>query len=202
MKTNKITGTSTYFILSLILLLLFFMLVFLVTIWLLERIPLLQEQIDISKEIEYVHNKIDPILSKEIGKIIKKYSLHYSLPPELIIAIINTESTFNPSATSKKGAKGLMQIFSSAHPKKVKGLKDNELYYIDNNIRIGCWIFSEYYKGNVEKALTRYLGENNDRYIRRILKTFADIVIWKTRELKKIQIKNERIKRINANLHL
>jgi len=165
------------------------------------NIPLLEERIDINKIIEYVDPRIDPILSKEIGKAIEKYSSHYSLPPELIISIIKIESTFNPFATSKKEAKGLMQVLFSAHPKKIKGLKRNELYHIDNNIRIGCWIFKEYYEGDIEKTLSKYLGEHNDRYIRRILKTFTDITIWKTGKLKEIHVRNERIKKININLH-
>jgi soluble lytic murein transglycosylase-like protein len=38
------------------------------------------------------------------------YAVQYRVPPELIAALIDVESRWNPRAVSNKGAKGLMQL--------------------------------------------------------------------------------------------
>ena len=49
----------------------------------------------------------DPILA---ARIVKQYAAHYRVPPELIAALIDVESRWNPRAVSDKGAMGLMQL--------------------------------------------------------------------------------------------
>ena len=41
---------------------------------------------------------------------VRKYAAHYRVPPELIAALIDVESRWNPRAVSNKGAMGLMQL--------------------------------------------------------------------------------------------
>jgi soluble lytic murein transglycosylase len=41
---------------------------------------------------------------------VKRYAAHYNVPPELIAALIDVESRWNPRAVSNKGAVGLMQL--------------------------------------------------------------------------------------------
>ena len=48
-----------------------------------------------------------PLLYEEY---IEKYSEQYSVPKEIVCAVINTESSFDSSALSEAGAMGLMQI--------------------------------------------------------------------------------------------
>lgn len=107
--------------------------------------------------------------------IIDKYCEKYNLRPELIFAIINTESGFDANEVSPKGAKGLMQIMKNTAD--WAAAKENiENYDYDNitspelNIHIGCWYISWLYKnfetkevvlaaynagsGNVEKWLS------------------------------------------------
>ncbi|MGL5569261.1 MAG: lytic transglycosylase domain-containing protein [Cetobacterium sp.] len=59
----------------------------------------------------YYHQKI---LNKEMADIIYqdviRFSREFDVDPALITAIIESESNFNPTALSPKGAKGLMQI--------------------------------------------------------------------------------------------
>lgn len=47
---------------------------------------------------------------REIARSIVEVSRHYDLPPELILAVIFTESRFDVYAESPKGAVGLMQL--------------------------------------------------------------------------------------------
>lgn len=41
---------------------------------------------------------------------VRRYAAHYRVPPELIAALIDVESRWNPRAVSEKGAMGLMQL--------------------------------------------------------------------------------------------
>jgi soluble lytic murein transglycosylase-like protein len=44
------------------------------------------------------------------GRLVRQYAAHYRVPPELIAALIDVESRWNPHAVSSKGAIGLMQL--------------------------------------------------------------------------------------------
>lgn len=43
-------------------------------------------------------------------RFVQQYAVHYHIPPELIAALIDVESQWNPRAVSNKGAMGLMQL--------------------------------------------------------------------------------------------
>ena len=82
-----------------------------------------------------------------------------SLPPELVLAVIQVESNFDPWAISVAGAQGLMQIM----PFWLEELDrpDDNLFHIDTNLRMGCTILRYYYdmeKGDLTRALARYNG--------------------------------------------
>lgn len=47
---------------------------------------------------------------REIESLIQEASRSHNVPPSLVKAVIRVESNFNPSATSPKGAQGLMQL--------------------------------------------------------------------------------------------
>ncbi len=96
--------------------------------------------------------------------------------PSLIAAMIVKESRVRPRARSKY-AHGLMQIYWRVHKKSIvrafpwiKTLED--LLTPKNNIMVGTWIFSNYLKqakGDVNKALHRYLGTSGNRYVSKIM---------------------------------
>jgi soluble lytic murein transglycosylase-like protein len=74
-----------------------------------------------------IHNKIS---AREIEPWIKWASQNHKLPSALIKAVIRVESDFNPSATSPKGAQGLMQLM----PGTAKDLQVTNPYGIRENI--------------------------------------------------------------------
>ena len=47
---------------------------------------------------------------QELETLIQEASRSHNVPPSLVKAVIRVESNFNPSATSPKGAQGLMQL--------------------------------------------------------------------------------------------
>ena len=91
-------------------------------------------------------------------------NVHYeatraNLPPELVLAVIETESNFNRWAISVVGAQGLMQIMPFWLNEI--GRKGDNLFSIRTNLRFGCTILRHYLdkeKGDWNRALARYNG--------------------------------------------
>ena len=82
-----------------------------------------------------------------------------NLPPEMVLAVIQTESNFNRWAISVAGAQGLMQVM----PFWLKeiGRDGDSLFSVKTNLRLGCTILRHYLdkeKGDWTKALARYNG--------------------------------------------
>ncbi len=108
--------------------------------------------------LDMVPNSIQ-IRAKKYFEKVKKYSKEYNLDPALILALIHTESAFNPKAFSRRPdgtpmACGLMQIIPTqagrdAHKAlwgKDKIVKPEFLYDADNNLKMGTWYFNSLIK--------------------------------------------------------
>lgn len=77
-----------------------------------------------------VGRKVSP---SELEPVVEKASCHYNLPPTLIKAVIRVESNFIDTATSPKGAQGLMQLM----PGTAKDLQVRNPYDVRENIWAG-----------------------------------------------------------------
>jgi soluble lytic murein transglycosylase-like protein len=80
------------------------------------------------------------------------------LPPDLVLALIEVESRFDPWAVSPAGAVGLMQVMPF-WPREL-GVQ-NQLVRVESNIRMGCEILRFYLRAenhNWQRALARYNG--------------------------------------------
>ncbi|OIB04563.1 phage tail tape measure protein [Paenibacillus sp. LC231] len=111
--------------------------------------------------------KTNSLTQTEYYDQINKYAEQYLVNPNLIAAIIKTESSFNPTARSAAGAQGLMQLM----PATAKSLGVNNSYDPAQNIEGGTRHFARLlnkYKGDVELALYAYnAGEGNvDKWIK------------------------------------
>lgn len=97
--------------------------------------------------------------------LIKKYSKRFELSPTLVAAVIYSESRFNPEATSRAGARGLMQVMPSTGRGIARGLGEDfsvtNLYDPETSIRYGCYYLrdlSDRYDNNVDLVLAGYNG--------------------------------------------
>lgn len=93
--------------------------------------------------------------AKKFQSIVNKYAVEQKVPSELVFAIIETESMFNPVARSAVPAFGLMQLVPNSGAleayrylfNKNKIVSDQYLYNPSNNIRLGAAYLNQlYYK--------------------------------------------------------
>ena len=86
--------------------------------------------------------------------VIKAANRH-EVDPAMIMAIIMAESSYNPKAISKKGAKGLMQLM----PTTARSLGVKDSFNPEHNINAGVRYYKKLlnqFDGNVELALAAY----------------------------------------------
>jgi len=121
----------------------------------------------VSENNEVLAGDIQPII-----RLINKYALIYNVDPNLVFAMIKTESNFNPRAVSSHGARGLMQIMpevwrefsnsscSGRHSNQfICPAGDKCIYSPEANIRVGTEYFHSLllkYDGRVDLALEAY----------------------------------------------
>ena len=106
-------------------------------------------------KITILKPEIDSTLARDIARHIHKYCEQYGRDPNLVLAMVSTESDFNPRARSSVGALGLMQVMPQW--KKVLGI-EGDLTDIEVSIKVGLQIlgfYSEMYR-DVEMTLTAY----------------------------------------------
>ena len=86
----------------------------------------------------------------------------YNVDPYLIMAVMATESSFNPRAQSRVGAQGLMQVHTRMHKKRFKPYGSTDSVWEPKvNIQVGSSILSDYlkrYGGSERRALKAYVG--------------------------------------------
>ena len=93
--------------------------------------------------------------SADILSLVNKYSSQYGVNPNLVMAVINAESSFNPNATSSAGAKGLMQLM----PCVCSEFGVTNPYDPDQNIKAGVQLLKQHlnnYNGDTAMALMAY----------------------------------------------
>ena len=100
------------------------------------------------------------LLDGEVLGVIIDESRKYGIDPRLIMAQIEVESTFNPRAVSKVGARGLMQIMPATGRQLARelGFTDYDLFDPVTNVKMGIYYMSKLIKrfGDYDVALSAY----------------------------------------------
>jgi len=134
-------------------------------------------------------------VSNTLAEVILDESMRYGLDPALILAIIETESSFRNWSRSNRDARGLMQILPAtgeavARKIDIEWEGEASLYLPVVNIRLGTYYFSELVArfDSVELALAAYnrgpnavkriIGRGREpsrRYSRKVLSSYDQL---------------------------
>lgn len=129
---------------------------------------------------------LNPNQKKEIIRAVEEASKKYGVDKALILAVITKESTFNHKATSKVGAKGLMQLNSDTikfiNSSNNKDLKITDPYDIKQNV-MGGTFYLKYllnkFNGDLRLALAAYNAGPNSKTVRTLQKYDNNIDVSK-----------------------
>ena len=108
----------------------------------------------------------------EFAGLITQYALAQDLDPALVSAVILCESSFNPQAESRLGARGLMQLMEDTAAWVAHKLREDDasysfdrLYDAETSIRFGTWYLgylSRRFGGDAKKIVCAYhAGQGN-----------------------------------------
>lgn len=106
------------------------------------------------------------VYPQKFGEYVFRYAQENNLDPNLVFSIIKAESNFDPKATSRKNARGLMQISEmtgkwGAEKLKLKNYSADSLYDPEINVRIGCWYVRRLmyeFKNDLDLTIAAYNG--------------------------------------------
>jgi soluble lytic murein transglycosylase-like protein len=91
----------------------------------------------------------------DVRELVRRLSVENGLDPKLMDALVRTESAYDPSAVSRKGAMGLMQLM----PATARRLGVSDPFDPEQNVRGGMREFArlvDQYRGNLQLALAAY----------------------------------------------
>lgn len=131
----------------------------------------------------------DTWISKTAQKACIDYGKEYCICPELLMAIIETESSGDPRA--KNGTcTGLMQVSSRWHADRTKRLGVNSLYDERGNVHVGTDYLAELIKkhGDVATALMVYHGESDalSKADKGVISDYASKILKRSAELERL----------------
>lgn len=115
-----------------------------------------------------------------------KYGDEYGICPELLMAIIERESSGRPDVENG-GCKGLMQISDRWHKDRMERLDVMDIYDVDGNIHVGADYLAELF-GKYEDVgivLMVYHGEK-DAANKEKLSSYADWILTRSAELERM----------------
>ncbi len=90
-----------------------------------------------------------------VRELVRQVSAEHGLDPKLVDALIRVESGYDPTAVSRKGAMGLMQLM----PATANRLGVADPFDPEQNVRGGVREFArlvDHYRGNLQFALAAY----------------------------------------------
>lgn len=110
-----------------------------------------------AKAITQKYRKVDYETAMQVTSIVYHESRVHGLDPKLVLALVATESSFNPNSLSNKGAKGYTQVIPKWHKDKILG---RNIWDTKVNIEVGVKVLKECFRRNKTEysALACYNG--------------------------------------------
>lgn len=122
---------------------------------------------------EWIEDITDEKVKKQKARVIvsDSYAHGFSkdINPQLILAIMKTESNFRSNARSIVGAVGLMQVWPKWHKDKIKGRNasnDKVSTEVGTTVLQDCLIK---HKQNMYKSLNCYSGGGGQKYYKKVM---------------------------------
>lgn len=131
-----------------------------------------EKEIKIQAQTQYLAAKFsqsESTIREYVELAWKEASKRSGMSPELLIAMMQNESSLRPKVQSSYGAQGLMQVVRRWHHDKLQ--PSESLFDPEVNIRVGADVLAEYLEkadGSLNKALKKYSG-NAQGYATRVL---------------------------------
>lgn len=136
-----------------------------------------------------------PASAKQISKAtylryVNEICEKYNCSPELVEAMIEVESSWNPSATSSCGAQGLMQVMPKWQKGRMEKLGVTNLYDPYSNILVGVDLLMDLAKDHdVYEALVAYNCGAYSKVLKRVENgatwEYADKILKRAQELER-----------------
>jgi soluble lytic murein transglycosylase-like protein len=96
-----------------------------------------------------------PTTPEELDRLVQKTAEKHRVDPRLVRAVIATESNWNATALSRKGAQGLMQLIPTTAQQLGVADAFDPAQNVDGGVRYLSMMLNRYY-GDVPKALAAY----------------------------------------------
>jgi len=123
---------------------------------------------------------------KQIASWVRLLAPDYGLDPNLILAVIQTESNFNPRARSPKNAQGLMQLIPSTAARFGVRDRTDPVQNLHGGMAYMRWLLS-FFQGDLqlalagynagERAVEKYLGvppyQETKNYVRKVMRAYG-----------------------------
>ena len=134
------------------------------------------------------HNN-DTYISDEIQGYCIEIGEEYGVCPELLMAMIEAESSGNPDATNGS-CKGLMQVSDKWHKDRMKRLGVTDIYDAYGNILVGTDYLMELAEkyGDIGLVLDLYNGNSNAHYNYEngIISEYAGKILTRSEQLERV----------------
>lgn len=132
------------------------------------------------------YNITDKALIAQIIKAVNEESKRFDIPKKVLVGLIATESSFDPTAMSDKHCIGLSQINGKIWLKELKEVNivktKTELFHPAKNIKAGAYILKYYLEEGKRKgrtnlltyALNRYNGDTSGEYSKTVFQNIKE----------------------------
>lgn len=103
------------------------------------------------------YRRVDYETAMRVTSIVYQEARTHGIDPKLMLALVATESSFNPKSLSVAGAKGYAQVIPKWHRDKIKG---RDIWNPAVNIEVGVKVLKECFRRNKTEysALACYNG--------------------------------------------